>query len=114
MTQDPGSTLRTRPTLLVCVPEWRNGPSWEGFHRLNRRLACPTSRSGDGTLLSQRSTASWRISAGPFLRFQTLSLRAQASQRPGRTTVVIEADGAMMIAEKEPEPAACPSGNRSG
>lgn len=38
MTHDPGSTLRTRPSLLFRVREWQDGASWEEFHRLYRRL----------------------------------------------------------------------------
>ncbi len=38
MSDDPGSTLRTRPTLLFRVREWQDGESWEEFHRLYRRL----------------------------------------------------------------------------
>jgi len=35
---DPGSTLRTRPTLLYRIRDWQDGASWEEFHRLYRRL----------------------------------------------------------------------------
>ncbi len=38
--QNPGlgSTLRTRPTLLLRIRDWQDGESWEEFHRLYRRL----------------------------------------------------------------------------
>lgn len=35
---DPGSTLRTRPTLLLRVRDWSDGAGWEEFHQLYRRL----------------------------------------------------------------------------
>lgn len=38
MHHDPGSSLRTRPTLLLRVQNWEDGASWEEFHRLYRRL----------------------------------------------------------------------------
>jgi RNA polymerase sigma-70 factor (ECF subfamily) len=38
MSQHPGSTLRTRPTLLFRVREWQDNVSWDEFHRLYRRL----------------------------------------------------------------------------
>jgi RNA polymerase sigma factor (sigma-70 family) len=38
MHQHPGSTLRTRPTLLFRVRDWQDRASWEEFHRLYRRL----------------------------------------------------------------------------
>lgn len=38
MRHDPGSTLRTRPTLLWRVRNWEDGDSWSEFHRLYRRL----------------------------------------------------------------------------
>ncbi len=34
----PGSTLRTRPTLLFRVRDWQDRASWDEFHRLYRRL----------------------------------------------------------------------------
>ena len=34
----PGTTLLTRPTLLLRVRETSDGASWEEFHRLYRRL----------------------------------------------------------------------------
>ena len=38
MHSHPGSTLRTRPTLLFRVRDWQDRASWEEFHRLYRRL----------------------------------------------------------------------------
>lgn len=38
MRHDPGSSLRTRPTLLFRVREWEDSASWAEFHRLYRRL----------------------------------------------------------------------------
>jgi RNA polymerase sigma factor (sigma-70 family) len=38
MAHHPGSSLLTRPTLLLRVREWEDGASWEEFHRLYRRL----------------------------------------------------------------------------
>ena len=38
MRDDPGSSLRTRPTLLFRVREWEDSASWAEFHRLYRRL----------------------------------------------------------------------------
>lgn len=44
LTHDPGSTLRTRPSLLFRVREWQDSASWEEFHRLYRRLVYGRSR----------------------------------------------------------------------
>lgn len=38
MRHDPGTSLRTRPTLLFRVREWEDSASWAEFHRLYRRL----------------------------------------------------------------------------
>jgi RNA polymerase sigma-70 factor (ECF subfamily) len=38
MRHDPGSSLRTRPTLLLRVRDWKDAASWEEFHRLYHRL----------------------------------------------------------------------------
>ena len=38
MRHEPGSSLRTRPTLLFRVREWEDSASWAEFHRLYRRL----------------------------------------------------------------------------
>jgi RNA polymerase sigma factor (sigma-70 family) len=38
MQPNPGSTLRTRPTLLFRVRDWQDRASWDEFHRLYRRL----------------------------------------------------------------------------
>jgi RNA polymerase sigma-70 factor (ECF subfamily) len=38
MHHDPGSSLRTRPSLLYRVRDCADGASWEEFHRLYRRL----------------------------------------------------------------------------
>lgn len=34
----PGTSLLTRPSLLLRVREWNDGASWAEFHRLYRRL----------------------------------------------------------------------------
>jgi RNA polymerase sigma-70 factor (ECF subfamily) len=38
MPHHPGSTLRTRPSLLFRLHDWQDRASWEEFHRLYRRL----------------------------------------------------------------------------
>ncbi len=38
MRPDPGTSLRTRPTLLYRVRDGKDGASWNEFHRLYRRL----------------------------------------------------------------------------
>lgn len=38
MNPDPGSELRTRPTLLFRLRDWKDAPSWEEFHRLYRQF----------------------------------------------------------------------------
>jgi RNA polymerase sigma-70 factor (ECF subfamily) len=38
MRHDPGSSLRTRPTLLLRVRNWEDRASWEELHRLYQRL----------------------------------------------------------------------------
>lgn len=38
MRHDPGTSLRTRPTLLYRVRDGQDGASWQEFHRLYRRL----------------------------------------------------------------------------
>ncbi len=38
MTHSPGSTLRTRPTLLLRVHNWEDQASWEELYRIYRRL----------------------------------------------------------------------------
>src|SRR3954466_7186399 len=35
---NPGTSLLTRPSLLLRVREWNDSASWEEFHRLYRRL----------------------------------------------------------------------------
>src|SRR3954466_4782858 len=35
---NPGTSLLTRPSLLLRVREWNDRASWEEFHRLYRRL----------------------------------------------------------------------------
>jgi RNA polymerase sigma-70 factor (ECF subfamily) len=41
---NPGTTLQTRPTLLLRVRDWQDGASWDEFHRLYRRLVCGRAR----------------------------------------------------------------------